>query len=110
MKTDARTLPSDLLAGDEAPTGPLVPQALFALGARAYTPLRARRWRRTGSAVPQQARTLDNWQARAADTAYGQLHGIEARMTYAQFQQRLPLHSYEAFAPWIDRMKRGEAD
>ena len=92
MKTDTRTLPSDLLAGDDAPSGPLVPQALFALGARAYTPLRARRWRRAGSAVPQQARTLDNWQARAADTAYGQLHGIEARMTYAQFQQRLPLH------------------
>ncbi|HOF10931.1 MAG TPA: GH3 auxin-responsive promoter family protein [Opitutaceae bacterium] len=110
MKTDTRTLPSDLLAGDDAPSGPLVPQALFALGARAYTPLRARRWRRAGCAVPQQAHTLDHWQARAAATAYGRLHGVEAHMTYGQFQQRLPLRSYEAFAPWIDRMKRGEAD
>ncbi len=40
----------------------------------------------------------------------GRLDGIEAGGPYARFQTRTPLRPYEAFVPWIERMKRGEAD
>jgi len=85
-------------------------QPLLALAAGGLTPLRARRWRRPHTAVPEQQRSWRAWAARAATTAYGRQHGIEAGMSYARFQDRVPPRTYEAFAPWIDRMKRGEAD
>jgi hypothetical protein len=40
----------------------------------------------------------------------GRQDGIEAGGSYARFQERVPLRAYEAFVPWIERMKRGEAD
>jgi len=89
---------------------PSVPKSLFVLGASALAFLRARRWCREGQAVPQQQLTWKEWTTRAATTAYGHQHGIEAGMRYSQFQDRVPPRSYETLVPWIELMKRGEAD
>ena len=43
-------------------------------------------------------------------TRFGREAGIEAGMSLADFQARIPPRTYEQFAPWIERMKRGEAD
>ena len=59
-------------------------------------------------AVPAQERTFASLCAQLASTVYGRLHGIEARMTYTQFQARVPLQTYEGFIPHIERMKAGE--
>jgi hypothetical protein len=48
--------------------------------------------------------------ARFALTHFGREAGIEAGMSLADFQARIPPRTYEQFAPWIERMKRGEAD
>ena len=53
------------------------------------------------------------WRAlvrRLATTQFGREEGIEAAMSYADFQARLAPHTYEQLAPWVERMKRGEAD
>src|SRR5690606_41662216 len=41
---------------------------------------------------------------------FGRAHGINPGMTYAQFQQHVGLRSYDAFSPYVERMKRGESD
>jgi GH3 auxin-responsive promoter. len=45
-----------------------------------------------------------------ARTAYGKAHGVEAGMDDKAWRERVPLRTYEGFAPHIERMKRGEAD
>jgi hypothetical protein len=70
----------------------------------------ARRLKDAASAVPAQRRTLSRLVEKLAATSAGRAAGIEARMSYAQFQTRVPLRNYEQIAPEIERMKRGEAD
>jgi len=40
----------------------------------------------------------------------GRADGIKAGTSYEEFRQRVPLRTYEAFAPFIERIKRGERD
>jgi len=47
---------------------------------------------------------------RLAATTSGDTAGLEAGMNYEQFRRRVPLRTYEDFAPDIERMKRGEPD
>lgn len=47
---------------------------------------------------------------RLAATAFGREEGLAPGMSYAEFGRRVAPRTYEAFAPWVDRMKRGEAD
>jgi len=70
----------------------------------------SRRFRSQIDASDTQARIWRRLIARFAHTAFGRDNGIESAMTYAAFQRRVPLRSYEQFAPWIERMKRAEAD
>jgi hypothetical protein len=42
--------------------------------------------------------------------SFGRESGIQAGMTYAQFQAKIPLRTYEQFIEPIERMKRGQAD
>ena len=48
--------------------------------------------------------------ATAADTAYGRDHDFGAITDYAGFRDRVPIGDYEAFRPYADRIKAGEAD
>lgn len=63
-----------------------------------------------GQAVRQQQRAWRALTARFAATEFGREHGIERSMSYAEFRQRVAPRTYEAFAPWIERMKRGAVD
>jgi hypothetical protein len=44
-----------------------------------------------------------------ATSAYGRTHHFGAINNYEDFTRRVPLVDYEDLAPWIDRIRRGEA-
>lgn len=46
----------------------------------------------------------------ARDTAFGRDHDFGAIRTHADFARRVPIGDYEAFRPYADRIKAGEAD
>ena len=83
-------------------------RSLLTVGVSFLTMRTARKLRDGKDAVPAQERTFARLCAQLASTVYGRLHGIEARMTYTQFQARVPLQTYEGFIPHIERMKAGE--
>ena len=47
--------------------------------------------------------------ARAADTAYGRAHGFAAIRNRADFQNAIPIGTWDDFSPYIDRVVEGEA-
>lgn len=57
-----------------------------------------------------QREELDMLLQQASRTEIGVKYGFGDRMTYAQFSERVPLHSYEDLRPQIMRMVRGEKD
>ena len=57
-----------------------------------------------------QREELDILLQQASRTEIGVKYGFGDRMTYAQFRERVPLHSYEDLRPQIMRMVRGEKD
>ncbi len=69
-------------------------------------------WRlsRRHVAPHQQARAFSALTARLATASHWQECGLTTGLSYAEFQRRVPLHTYERLAPAVDRMKRGEAD
>jgi hypothetical protein len=73
------------------------------LTARATVQLGRRR-----SGPGQQARVFRELTRRLAGTDFWRSGGIEAGLRYAEFQRRVPLRTYEDFAPAILRMRRGE--
>lgn len=55
-----------------------------------------------------QLRLLRTMLSRNAGCAYGRAHGFGAMRTYSEFARRVPVSSYDDFAPWISRIMRGE--
>ena len=43
-------------------------------------------------------------------TAFGRDHGLEPGLSYSEFRARVESRPYEGIAPYIERMKKGEAD
>lgn len=89
---------------------PVLPKSFIVLGAGLQTARTRRQLRRRQTSVPAQSTAFRSLIARFARTEFGRDHGIEASLDYARFRDRVPLRSYEQFAPYLDRMKRGEAD
>ena len=85
-------------------------RSLLNVGVSFLTTRTARKLRDGKDAVPAQERTFAHLCSRLAATAYGRIHSLDAKTTYAQFQARAPLQTYEGFLPYIERMKLGEAD
>ncbi|MEM9822149.1 MAG: GH3 auxin-responsive promoter family protein [Bacteroidota bacterium] len=71
------------------------------------------------------ARGIDKWAANALSaqeqvfqqliktgrsTAFGKDHRFEQIQTYAAFRERVPIRDYEGLAPYIERIKKGEAN
>ncbi len=48
--------------------------------------------------------------AGAAETAFGREHGFHRIRSHADFVKAVPLREYEAFEPYLDRIKSGESD
>lgn len=56
-----------------------------------------------------QHRVLFEKLRRHAESDYGREHGFARIRSYGDFAARVPVRCYEDFAPYIERMKRGEA-
>ncbi len=89
---------------------PALTKKLFYLGADLLTAHTTRKLRRAGKSVPAQHRVQRTLLDRLATTQYGRTAGIEKGMKYAAFRDRVPPQAYEQFSPFIERMKRGEAN
>jgi len=89
---------------------PVLPKSLVTLGASLQTVRTAAKLRRTADAVPAQEKTLAGLLPRLAATEQGRRLGLARGQRHADFARRVPLRTYEQFAPEIERMKRGEPD
>ena len=89
---------------------PVLPKSLFMLGASLQTARMRRRLRGPDTAVPDQRKAFSSLAYKCATTAYGRKAGVEQGKPYETFRHRVPLCTYEQLVPYIDRMKRGEAD
>lgn len=85
-------------------------QHAVAFGAALRTAHVSRRLNQRSAACDTQENVRRALAGRFALTAFGRAEGIEPGMRYAEFQSRVAPRTYEQFAPWIDRMKRGEPD
>ena len=85
-------------------------QHAVALGAAVHTARIGRRLGRADGALRAQETAWRSLMLRFATTHFGVEQGIERGMRFDEFRRRVPLRSYEEFVPWIERMKRGEAD
>lgn len=55
-----------------------------------------------------QATLLDALLGRNATTAFGKQHGFEKLRTLGDFRRAVPIRDHAGFAPWLDRVSRGE--
>lgn len=45
---------------------------------------------------------------KARNTEYGKLYGFEEISTISEFQEKLPLQTYEEIKPWVEKLRQGE--
>ncbi|MCX6357742.1 MAG: GH3 auxin-responsive promoter family protein [Candidatus Aureabacteria bacterium] len=64
--------------------------------------------RRTARCRDVQRRVLDDKLRRAAETEYGRRYGFARVKTPDEYRRALPVMEYEALAPWVERVVRGE--
>ncbi len=96
--------------GAAHPFMPALPKSLFYLGADFLTARTARKLRQKKKSVPAQTRIWRRLVGAMSATSYGRKAGIEPGLDYDAFRRRVPPQTYEKFVPYIERMKRGEAD
>lgn len=89
---------------------PVWPQSLYHTRVRAQLALAQWQRRRRHTAIPQQTAAWQNLVAQLGRTSHGRAIGIEPHTSYATFRERVPLQTYEALAPVVERVKRGERD
>lgn len=89
--------------------GPM-PRGLVRFAAGVLSARTAHRLRGTDPGHAAQRKTLKFLLDRLATTKAGHAAGIEAGLSYESFCARVPLRTYESFAPWLERMKGGEPD
>lgn len=87
---------------------PVLPKSFFVLGTSVQTALASRRLKHTGTAARAQHQCFRTLLQTLATTEFGRDTGLRADMPYAKFRAQIPVRSGEHFAPWIDRMARGE--
>ncbi len=46
----------------------------------------------------------------AKDTAFGKAHGFSSIRSYEDYRRNVPVGDYDAFSPYIDRMRKGESN
>lgn len=85
-------------------------RSLVEFGAGVRTSLVSRRLRDPDAARDGQRRALGTLLNKISVTKFGRSVGVEREMDYERFRDRVGLRDYESFAPWIERMKRGEVD
>ena len=89
---------------------PVLPRNLFVLGARVLSARTARRLKRPDTAIREQDAAFEGLVRQIVDTQFGKDNGITRNLDYPLFHARVPIRAYEGFSPYIERMKRGEAN
>ena len=112
MNSLATPPPEDLLAPSDGWSLSMFtpPKSLLVLGAGLLGSRATRRMRSAGWALAAQQKHAAALRDALARTAYGQAGGITAGMKDKAWREHVPLRTYEGFVPYIERMKRGEAD
>jgi hypothetical protein len=106
----SKTLGDAFIYPQPAHPMPVLPKSFLTVGASFETNRMARRLARANHGRDEQQAAYLTLKQRIASTAYGQRQGVEARMTYEQFQARIPLQTYQQLAPYVRRMQQGEGD
>ena len=57
-----------------------------------------------------QHKLLQTYLDQNAQTAFGQTHGFNSIQNYEDFTKRVPLMDYKDLEPWIEQIRRGEAN
>jgi hypothetical protein len=78
------------------------------LGAKIMSARTQRRMRE--SAIPAQQKILRELLTAMSHCAFGKEHNLTGDLSYEEFKNRVPLRTYEDFAPYVERMKKGEAN
>ncbi len=86
------------------------PKSLVNLAADVRSAYTAWRLKRPGPGHRAQHQTFASLARQIAPTARGRQAGIEPGMRYETFRERVRPETYESLEPYVDRMKRGEAD
>ena len=86
------------------------PKGLVKFAASMLSARTARRLRRTDPGHAAQGNAFQHLVSRLAATKAGRAAGIEAGLPYATFCARVAPRTYESIAPYVERMKNGEAD
>ncbi|MEM6321386.1 MAG: GH3 auxin-responsive promoter family protein [Bacteroidota bacterium] len=66
------------------------------------------RWSK--EAVGAQEKVFQSLIAGGKNTVFGKEHGFGTIKNHEAFRQQIPLRDYEALRPYVDRIKKGEAD
>jgi hypothetical protein len=66
------------------------------------------RWSK--DAVAAQEKVFQSLIAGGKNTLFGKDHGFDKITTYEAFKQQIPLRDYEAFRPYIEKIKNGESN
>jgi hypothetical protein len=90
---------------------PVPPKFLVNIGADLLTAqMKFRLRRKKSGAVAAQEKIFRELTTAFAHTQLWRGKGLEAGTDYKTFRERVPAQSYEELDPYIERMKRGEAD
>ena len=72
----------------------------------AYTAKQTHFWSR--NAVLMQQRIFQQLLHSGKNTLFGRDHWITSVKSYEEYREQIPIRDYEAFRPYIDRIKNGE--
>lgn len=89
---------------------PELTRNFFVLGARVLSARTKHRLKRPDSALRGQNAAFETLMRQIAGTQFGKDNGLTPAIDYPLFHARVPIRAYEQFSPYIERMKRGEAD
>ena len=89
---------------------PVLPKSFLTIGASLQTARMKRSMKESNTSIPAQQKTFRTLMRKFAATSFGERAGVEAGISYADFRERVPLHTYEQLVPYLKRMKRGEGD
>ena len=67
-----------------------------------------KRW--SGDAIGAQEKVFRNLMRVGRETSFGREHQFNRIRSHEAFRNQVPLRDYEAFRPYIDRIKKGERD
>jgi hypothetical protein len=89
---------------------PVWPKFVYTIDVSLRAAATRRKLRDAHAPAAQQDATFRTRVGSVAGTSYGKQYGVEASMSYGQFQARVPLQTYERIASFVAEMQRGGKD